>query len=68
MYKKINIFLNGAYLCSTNQAKNCKEAKEKIKAKKQIYLARRHNKIIEIKEGDKITAFYDKRYKKESKQ
>lgn len=58
--KKIDIFLNGDYLCSTNQAKTCKEAKEKIKAKKQLFIASIPDKIIEIKEGDKITAFYSK--------
>lgn len=61
MFKKIDIYLNGFYLCSTNQAKNCKEAKEKIKAKKQVFIASIPNKTIDIKEGDKITAFYSKR-------
>lgn len=28
MYKKIDIFAGGKYICSTNQAKNVKEAKE----------------------------------------
>ena len=58
--RKIDIFLNGAYLCSMNQAKTCKEAKEKIKAKKQLFIASIPNKTIEIKESDKITAFYSK--------
>ena len=58
--RKIDIFLNGDYLCSTNQAKTCKEAKEKIKAKKQLFIASIPDKTIEIKEGDKITAFYSK--------
>jgi hypothetical protein len=30
MYKKIDIFANGVYICSTNQAKGLKEAKEKF--------------------------------------
>jgi hypothetical protein len=28
-YKKIDIYVNGVYVCSTNWAKTCKEAKEK---------------------------------------
>ena len=28
-YKKIDLFFNGDYLCSTNQSKTCKEAKTK---------------------------------------
>jgi hypothetical protein len=28
MYKKINIYYAGRYICSTNQAKSCKEAKQ----------------------------------------
>lgn len=27
MYKKIDIYYSGRYICSTNQAKSCKEAK-----------------------------------------
>ena len=62
MHKKIDIYLNGAYLCTTNQAKTCKEAVEKIKAKKQIIVASvPQDKIIDIKESDKITAKFDKR-------
>lgn len=30
MYKKINIYYKGVYICSTNQSKTCKEAKEKF--------------------------------------
>lgn len=29
MVKKIDIFYDGHYMCSTNQFKTCKEAKEK---------------------------------------
>ena len=62
MFKKINIYLNGVYICSTNQARTCKEAKEKIKASQFIEVASVPTaKIYEIKESDKITAFYDKR-------
>lgn len=62
MYKKINIYLNGAYLCSTNQAKTCKQAKERIKESQFVEVASvPRAKIYEIKEGDKITAFYAKR-------
>ena len=28
LYKKIDLFWAGHYLCSTNQAKTCKQAKE----------------------------------------
>lgn len=58
--KKIDIFLNGAYLCSTNQSRTCKEAKEKIINKKRVFIAGLPNKIVEIKDGDKVTAFYSK--------
>lgn len=29
MNKKIDLFFNNSYVCSTNQSKTCKEAKEK---------------------------------------
>lgn len=60
MFKKIDIYLNGGYLCSTNQSKTCKEAIQKIKDKKQVFIAGIPSKTIDIKEGDKITAFYSK--------
>lgn len=62
MYRKINIYLNGAYLCSTNQAKTCKQAKERIQESQFVEVASvPRAKIYEIKKGDKITAFYAKR-------
>ena len=30
---KIDLFLNGAYLCSTDQSKTCKEAKKRYAAR-----------------------------------
>jgi hypothetical protein len=30
MFDKIDIFVNGIYVCSTNQSKTCKEAKDKF--------------------------------------
>ncbi len=62
MYKKIDIFLNGVYICSTNQSKTCKEAIEKIKKAGKIFVASIPSGIaFKIKEGDKIKAFYSKR-------
>lgn len=37
MNKKIDLFFNGSYLCSTTQSKTCKEAKEKyLKAAQRV--------------------------------
>lgn len=61
MFKKINIFLNGAYLCSTNQAKTCKEAKKRAEAWRGRCLIVAGRGAVKIKESDKITAYFDKR-------
>ena len=37
MYKKIDIFVSGEYVCSTNSSRNLKEAKEKF-LKNPIYM------------------------------
>lgn len=58
--KKIDIFFNGKYLCSTNQARTCKDAKTS-------YLGMLENRSYPMK-GDKeildnpkkLKAFFDK--------
>lgn len=61
MYKKIDIYLNRAYLCSTNQARTCKEAKEKIENLKGSHLLVVPHGFVDIPKDSKITAFYPKR-------
>ena len=61
MYKKIDIYLNGGSLCSTNQAKTCKEAIQKIRDQKQVIVASIPSfKTVIINDDDKLTAFYSK--------
>jgi len=55
MYKKIDIFQDGKYLCSTNWSKTCKEAKEKIQ-KSDVFIAGKG--IVKIQ--GKITAHFAK--------
>ena len=61
MFKKINIYLNGVYICSTNQARTCKEAKERVEALRGRCLMVAGRGAFYISEDAKITAFYDKR-------
>ena len=61
MYKKINIFYNGVYMCSTNQARTCKEAREKVESLRGRCLMVAGRGVFYIAEGAKITAFYDKK-------
>ena len=59
MHKKIDLFINGCYYCSTNFYKTCKEAKLSLKNKLQS-----KSKFLpyyfEDLENIKISAFFDK--------
>jgi hypothetical protein len=55
MYKKIDIFQNGKYLCSTNWSKTCKEAISKIKNTDAFIAGKGTRKI-----DGKITAHFAK--------
>ena len=61
MYKKINIFYNGVYMCSTNQARTCKEAVKRVESFRGRCLMVAGRGAFYIAEGVKITAFYDKK-------
>lgn len=52
MYKKIDLFYDGTYLCSTNMHKKCKDAKD-------MYLAATTIEKIK-KEPKKLKAYFDK--------
>jgi hypothetical protein len=45
---KIDIFINGRYVTSTDQSKTCKEAKEK------------YSKRFALAQDEKLTAFFDR--------
>lgn len=62
MYRKINIFVNHSYLCSTNQAKTCKQAVANTITKisnSQVFIA--GDGFVTILQNAKITAHFDKR-------
>ena len=54
-YKKIDLFQDGKYLCSTNWSKTCKEAREKIQ-NTDTFIAGKGT----VKIQGKITAHYNK--------
>ena len=60
--RKIDIYLNGAYMCSTDQAKTCKEAIERIRMKVAnvpgLSVASIPHKSYEIKQTDTLRASY----------
>lgn len=55
MFKKIDLFFEGKYLCSTNQSKTCREAKDK-------YLKTTKDDLIKTYPR-KLKAFFDKERK-----
>ena len=58
MYKKIDLFINGCYYCSTNFYKTCKEAKRSLKNKIQNKSKFEPYYFADI-ENLKISAFFD---------
>lgn len=53
MYKKIDIFVNGRYVCSTNMSRTCREAVEGF--------FKRGCFGEDVKTGDKVRAYFSKR-------
>jgi hypothetical protein len=62
--KKIDIYYNGNYVCSTTQRKTCKEAKEKFAANPVWQGLKNDNTIgqckIENIQFDKIKCYFSK--------
>lgn len=65
MYKKIDIFVNGRYVCSTNQARTCREAVEKFMANPRWQGLRADGHLgevsLDIYKVEKVRAFFSKR-------
>jgi hypothetical protein len=60
MFKKIDLFYKGNYLCSTNASRTCREAKEKYV--KNILTNSSYPKHIEMMQNVKeLKAFFDKK-------
>lgn len=63
--KKIDIFVGGVYICSTNQARTCKEAIVKFRARPVhagLVAPDRLGMVnTVISAGDKVTAHFSKR-------
>jgi len=58
MYRKIDIYLNKEYVCSTNNFPTCKAAVQRIRADQKIFVA--NDKMYYVCEYDKLRAVYSK--------
>ena len=59
--RKIDIYLNGEYIGSTNQSRTCKEAVARIRRQPALTVASvPHEKSYEIKPTDALRAYYAK--------
>jgi len=59
--RKIDIYLGGEYVCSTNQSRTCKEAVARIRQQSRLTVASvPHEKFYAILPGAKIRAYYAK--------
>lgn len=60
IYKKIDLYYNGDYLCSTNQSKSCKEAVKNYIERITYYA--HYNNLVDsqiLKNPKLLKAFYD---------
>lgn len=64
MYKKIDLFFDGKYLCSTNNSKTCKQAKERYianaKYTKEYFNVSANNLDKILANTEKVKAYFDK--------
>jgi len=58
MYRKIDIYLNKEYVCSTNKFPTCKAAVQRIRADQKIFVA--NDKMYYVCEYDNLRAVYSK--------
>lgn len=59
--KKIDLYINGKYICTSIRYKTCKEFKEKVLKDGFIYWVSVHeNKALNLKECDKIICCFQK--------
>lgn len=59
--KKIDLYINGKYICTSTKYKTCKEFKEKVLKDGFICWASVHeNKVLKLKESDKIICCFQK--------
>lgn len=58
--KKINLYINNCYICSSCKYKMCKEFINSVKKDKKIFVASVPNKIIYIKNTARISAHFAK--------
>ena len=56
--RKIDIYLNGAAMCSTNQARTCREAIERIRQQSRLAVASIPHKSYNIIPEAEIRAYY----------
>lgn len=58
--KKINLYINNCYICSSYKYKTCKEFINRVKKDKKIFVASVPDEIIYIKNTDRIFAHFTK--------
>lgn len=58
--KKINLYINDNYICSSNRYHSCKSFVDRVKKDKKIIVASVPSKIIYLKDTDKIIAHFTK--------
>ncbi len=59
MYKKIHLFINGKYICTSNRYRTCKEFKNTVLSIGVIeWVSVNGAHRLEVKDGDKIVCSF----------
>ena len=58
MYKKIDVYVNNEYVCSTNQYRTMQDLKRRIRADKKIFVKSIPDKIVIVCDYDKLMLKY----------
>lgn len=59
--KKIDVFVNGKYVYSTQWCRTCKEAVQELRNRRQVKVASVPDYVVDVKPEDKVTAHYSRR-------
>lgn len=58
--KKINLYINGEYMCSSFRYSRCRDFIDRVTKDKKIVVASIPDRFIYIKDTDRVTAHFAK--------
>lgn len=58
--RKINLYINGDYICSSNCYHTCREFADRVKKDRKIVVASISDRVIYIEDTDRVIAHFAK--------